>query len=261
MPVNFVDVEDNVLSRFIDRAVAPAIAPWLEETWQGQEHVPDRGGVVVAANHLSHSDPLVIGRFLIEGAGRFPHFLGKAEIFATPVFGRLIRHAGQIPVHRGTARAADSFVEAVSALEEGELVCLLPEGTLTRDPDLWPMAGKTGAARLALTTGCPLVPVAMWGPERILPPNAGLLSHIPRIVTHRHEVSVTAGEPLDLEDLRGRPLDAATLAEATSRLMDVITDLLAQIRGEAAPVHRIENPRIVSRSVRSVPRKSRGVRR
>lgn len=128
--------ERNAVVSVITKAVGPAVAPWLRETWRGAEHVPATGGAVIAANHLSYSDPFVIGRFLLYGAGRLPHFLGKAEVFAVPVLGPLLRRAGQIPVHRGTARAKDSFVEAVDAVAAGRLVCLLPEGTLTRDLSL-----------------------------------------------------------------------------------------------------------------------------
>lgn len=249
--------ERNAVVRVLVHGVAPAVAPWLRERWAGIEHVPRHGGAVIAANHLSYSDPFVIGRFLVRGAGRLPHFLGKAEVFAVPMLGALLQRAGQIPVHRGTVRAADSFRSAVEAVEAGRVVCLLPEGTLTRDPQLWPMAGKSGAARIALTTGCPLVPVAMWGPERILPPRARTLAAMPRLLTRRHHVEVVAGPPVVLDDLRAVPLDATVLAEATRRLMGDITALLAGIRGEHPTTNPMENPRIASR----VYTDARGARR
>ena len=247
--------ERNAVVSVITNAVAPAVAPWLRETWRGAEHVPATGGAVIAANHLSYSDPFVIGRFLLYGAGRLPHFLGKAEVFAAPVLGPLLRRAGQIPVHRGTARAKDSFVEAVDAVAAGRLVCLLPEGTLTRDRAFWPMTGKSGAARIALTTGAPLVTVAMWGPERIIPPTSRARHVVPHLLTRRHDVTVVAGEPVDLDDLRGRDLDTEVLTEATRRLMAAILELLCEIRGERPGAPPLDNPRTVSR-----PTDARGTR-
>lgn len=240
--------ERNLVVRFITKVVAPAVAPWLRESWRGTQHVPASGAAVIVSNHLSYSDPFVLGRFLMH-AGRMPHFLGKAEVFATPVLGSLLRQAGQIPVHRGTARAAESFAAAIDAVEAGQLVCLLPEGTLTRDPNLWPMAGKSGAARIALTTGCPLVPVAMWGPERILPPTRRVVAALPAALRRRHDVTVSAGPPVDLDDLRTRPLDADVLTEATARIMRAITGLLVDIRGEAPQSLPLANPRVRSRAV------------
>lgn len=238
--------ERNPVVGFLTRVVSPAVSPWLRETWRGTEHVPMRGPAVIVSNHLSYSDPFILGRFLLH-AGRLPHFLGKAEVFATPIVGPLLRRAGQIPVHRGTARAAESFTAAVDAVSAGQIVCLLPEGTLTRDPNMWPMAGKSGAARIALTTGCPLVPVAMWGPERILPPTRRAIAALPGAVLRRHDVTVTAGAPIDLDDLRGQQLDAQVLTEATARIMWAITDLLVQIRGESPVSRPLANPRVGSR--------------
>lgn len=245
--VSLQDDERSAVVWVIDSLVAPGVAPWFDETWQGAEHVPADRGCVIAANHLSYSDPFVLGRFILRAVGRLPHFLGKAEVFAVPVLGSLLRRAGQIPVYRGSARASESFAAAVDAVEEGKVVCLLPEGTLTRDEAFWPMAGKTGAARIALTTGCPLVPVAMWGPQAVLPPGHERVGPIARALSRRHRVAVSAGPPLDLDDLRGRPLDAAVLAEATERLMAAITALLADLRGEQPPTDRLANPRVASR--------------
>ncbi len=122
--------------------------------WRGVEHLPRTGGCVVATNHVSEFDPVPFAHFIYDN-GRLPRFLGKAEVFKVPVVGRIIHSAGQIPVYRKTTDAAKAFSAAVAAVQKGECVVVYPEGTLTRDPDLWPMVGKTGAARIALTTGCP----------------------------------------------------------------------------------------------------------
>src|SRR5690606_31294283 len=128
---------------------------------------------------------------------------------------------GMIPVHRNTSGAASSLTSAVDRLAAGECVAVFPEGTLTRDPDLWPMTGKTGAARLALSSRAPVIPVAQWGPQEILGQYSKRLRPFPR-----KRVQVLAGPPVQLEDLYDRPLDSAVLREATERIMDAITVLL-----------------------------------
>jgi 1-acyl-sn-glycerol-3-phosphate acyltransferase len=150
----------------------------------------------------------------------------------------MLTHAEQIPVYRRSTQAAEAFRAAVDAVHEGKCVPIFPEGTLTRDPDLWPMTGKTGAARVALTTGCPLIPVAQWGPQEILAPYGRRVRLLPRRTMH-----VWAGPPVDLSDLQGKPLDRAVLGEATERLLDAITALLEQIRGEHAPAERFDTRR------------------
>lgn len=200
------------------------------------------GGVIVAPNHLSWFDPLVVA-FTLWEADRPPRFLGKESVFRVPVFGRIIRNAGQIPVYRETADAASAIRDALAALGRGECVVVYPEGTITRDPDLWPMSGKTGAVRLALTSGCPLLPIAQWGANEVMPPYVKAFRLLPRKTMH-----VVVGEPVDLDDLRGRPLDAATLTLGTERLMDAITGLLAGIRQEAAPTERMSFDRFPKRS-------------
>lgn len=248
---------ETLLVRATRVLLSTLVASRLRERWSGEANVPETGGAVVAYNHISVSDPFVAARFVYAGAGRFPHFLGKAEVFAVPVIGRLLLAVGQIPVHRGTARARDSYDSAVAAVRGGQVVVMLPEGTITKDPQLWPMKGKTGAARIALETGRPLVPVAVWGPQRIVPADGLPLWKVAWQLHHRHEVTVAAGEPVDLSDFQARPVDAQTLGEATERLMDAITMLLEEIRHDTAPATRMDNPRIVSRLVRT-PEKTSG---
>lgn len=226
--------------RLVVRLLRPLLTLLARRDWRGAEHLPASGGLVVCANHLSYLDPLTLAHFLVD-AGRPPYFLAKEELFAAPVLGAVVRRAEQIPVHRGTADASAALDAAVSALRAGRCVAVYPESTLTRDPALWPMAGKSGAARLALTTSAPVVPVAQWGPQEILFPYSKRLRLFPR-----RTVRVLAGPPVDLDDLRGRPLDAEVLTEATRRIMADITALLEQLRGEAAPARPVEPPRDVT---------------
>jgi 1-acyl-sn-glycerol-3-phosphate acyltransferase len=201
--------------------------------WRGAEHLPD-GGAVVVVNHVSHVDPLAFAHFLYDN-GRLPRFLAKDSVFGVPFVGTVLRGAKQIPVFRESGSASKSYSAAVQAVRAGELVAIYPEATLTRDPDLWPMVGKTGAARVALETGAPVVPVAQWGPQDMLPPYAKRPHLLPRKTMH-----VWAGPPVDLADLADRPVDAALLQEVTERIMAAITDLLSQIRGEKPPAVRFD---------------------
>jgi 1-acyl-sn-glycerol-3-phosphate acyltransferase len=147
----------------------------------------------------------------------------------------VLRATGQIPVYRNTTSAGDSLNAGITAIEAGDAVAVFPEGTLTRDPDLWPMAGKTGIARLALTTQAPVIPVAQWGAQNLLARYGKLLKPFPRKL-----VTVVAGPPVYLDDLYGRPQDTKTLREATERVMAAITGLLEEIRGEEPPAIRYD---------------------
>lgn len=198
--------------------------------WRGIEHLPP-GGFLVAANHVSHADPFTFLHFLID-QGRYPKILAKHTLFGVPLLGRLLRSVGMIPVHRGSAEASGALLAAESQLALGECIAVFPEGTLTRDPQLWPMVAKTGVARLALATRAPLVPVGQWGAERLYPPGGGL----PRLLPPK-PITVIAGPPVDLEDLYDRPVDGEVLREASARLMRAITALVAEARDEEPPEH------------------------
>ena len=205
----------------------PLLRLLTKRRWIDGEKIPADGGCVVVGNHVSHLDPLTFAHF-VYGHGRIVRFLAKAEVFDVPVLGRLLRATGQIPVYRMTTDASRAFSAAVAAVEEGKCVVVYPEGTITRDPDLWPMVGKTGAARIALGSGAPVIPVAQWGAQEILwrrTPSR------PRLFP-RKTISMKAGDPVDLDDLRDQPLTPEVLHEATERIMDDVTALLEDIRGE-----------------------------
>ncbi len=218
--------------RFAEALVRPAVRVLTRHRWRGQEHVPREGGVVVGVNHTSHADPFVVAHYLVN-VPRLPRFLGKEAVFRIPLAGRILRSAGQIPVYRETADASRSFRDAVQAVRDGECVVIYPEGTLTRDPDLWPMRGKTGAARVALETGCPVVPLAQWGSHRILSPYGRDLRLLPP-----QRVTVVAGPPVDLSAFRDVPHDAAVLAAATDAIMDALAAIVGEVRGAEPPTSR-----------------------
>lgn len=222
---------------FCVTVLRPPLMVLTKRDWHGGEHVPAEGGCVLAVNHVSEFDPLPFAHYAYDH-GRLPRFLGKAEVFQVPVLGRILTNAGQIPVYRKTADASKAFSAAVDAVENGEAVVVYPEGTISRDPGLWPMRGKSGAARIALSTGRPVIPCAQWGPQDILAPYA----RRPRLFP-RKTMRIRVGAPVDLSDFSHLPVEDLTpevLHEATGRIMAAITDLLAEIRGEVAPAERFD---------------------
>lgn len=216
--------------RVITGSLRPFMMLFTIRDWRGGKQLTSPGGVVVAMNHLSWFDPFVAGHF-VHDHGRQVRFLAKAEIFKIPGLGAVLKSAGQIPVKRKDSEAAaGSLLKAMEAVRAGQCIVIYPEGTLTRDPNLWPMSSKTGAARIALTTGVPVIPAAQWGPNHVLKPYGKWFYLLPRKTMH-----VWAGPPVNLDDLRDKPITASTLREATDRIMKAVTDLLAEQRGIPAP--------------------------
>ncbi len=215
--------------RFAVAVVKPGTSVFTKADWRGMEHIPQTGPAIVVVNHMSHADPFVIARYVYD-AGRWPQFLAKESLFRLPVAGKILYWCRQIPVHRGTVDAAKALDSAVAAVGAGDTVVIYPEGTTSKEPDLWPMRGKTGAARLALMTGAPVIPVAMWGPERIFDPRTKKLRPRPRT-----PVWVWAGPPVDLSEWKGAEPTTAVLNDMTDIIMLRIRDLLGEIRGSTPP--------------------------
>ena len=222
---------------FVYRFVVVVLKPWLvlitKRDYRGVENLKFDGGIIAAMNHNSWFDPFVVAQFMWDN-DRPPKFLAKAAIFKVPVIGQLIYLAGQIPVYRESRHAKIAVRGAISAIEKGEAVVISPEGTLTRDPNLWPMEGKTGAARIALATKAPVIPVAHWGAHLVLAPYSKKLKLFPR-----KTMIVAAGKPVDLSDLYDQEITAEVLKIATSRIMDAITKELAIIRNQTPPAERM----------------------
>lgn len=225
----------NPAYRFAAGLVRPVIRALTKRDWVGHEHFPKEGGFLLTPNHISYVDVFGFALFAFD-SGREPYFLGKESVFRIPVAGKILKRAGMVPVFRESGQAAAAFQAAVQAVQAGKCVVIYPEGTLTRDPDLWPMTGKTGAARIALETRCPVIPVAQWGAQEIL----GRYSKKPRIFP-RKTMHMRAGPPVDLADLYGQPITAPLLRQATTRIMDAITRELEVIRGESAPAERFDS--------------------
>ncbi|MDR2257505.1 MAG: 1-acyl-sn-glycerol-3-phosphate acyltransferase [Arthrobacter sp.] len=207
--------------------VRPVMNAVISRRWVNLKSVP--AGAVVVSNHMSEIDPLVVAHALYSN-GHYPRFLAKASLFKIPVAGKVLTGTGQVPVDRGGAGAGASLEAGRTLLDRGGIIVVYPEGTLTRDPELWPMKGHTGAARLALKTGAPVVPVVHWGDQELLPRYGKSIKLFPRKRT-----TVKAGAAVDLDDLRGKPLTKGLLAEATERIMRAITAELQQLRGGTPP--------------------------
>ena len=200
---------------------------------RGEEHIPATGAFIVAPNHYSEIDPAVTGVAMWK-VGRMPRYLAKASLFRVPFVGWLLRTSGQVPVERaGTRGGGDPLIAARKIAREGLAVVVYPEGTLTRDPDLWPMRGKSGAVRIALQENLEIIPLAHWGTQKIMPRYARRISVFPR-----KDVRVLFGAPVDLSAFRSKPLDNETLAAATNAVMNDITALFEELRGEKAPAQR-----------------------
>lgn len=206
----------------------------VKRDWRGGENLPKSGPAIVVCNHISYLDPLTFSHFLYNN-GRAPRYLGKESVFRIPLIGMIIKAAGQIPVTRESKDAIKGMEHAVAVLKAGHLLGVYPEGTLTRDENLWPMMAKTGVARLALATGAPVYPCASWGPEKVIPPYGKKIKLFPRT-----KVSVLMGDPIDLSKFKGRESDIEAIEEATELIMDEITRLLEILRGEKAPAIRFD---------------------
>ena len=230
----------------------PVLKPMLlastERTWRGGENIPVTGGCIVVFNHISHLDPLTVAHFLYDH-GRLPRYLAKSGLFRNKALGRFLRAAGQIPVERLSRSAIGAYDAAVAAVRAGECVVVYPEGTLTRDPNLWPMTGKSGAARIALETGCPVIPVAQWGAHEMLPPYTKTPHLFPR-----HHIQMLAGPPVPLDDLVALPRTQQVVNTATERIMAALVALVEELRGEKAPAERFD-PRKAGVRLTGDPRK------
>ena len=198
-------------------AARGAIIPFLKLVSRfhvsGAENIPREGGFIAVCNHLSDLDSLTAMRALVDQD--VPAYsLAKSSIFNVPLLGLVFKAGRQIPVYRGTKNAGSSLVEAEKRLLAGDVIMIFPEGTLSRDPLLWPMTGKTGAARLAMSTGAPVLPMGQWGAQDILD---------------------SFGEPFTVESFGSDTGNHAAVRTATAEIMRRITSLVEDLRGEEAP--------------------------
>lgn len=211
--------------------VVPLVGLFARIELRGVENLPREGAYVLAPNHNSEFDPLIVA-VAVWRAGRAPRFLAKESLFKVPVLGSALRATGMVPVPRTSASANQSIKAAQDIARDGRGIIVYPEGTLTRDPELWPMRGKSGAVRLALGGDLPLIPMAQWGVQQILPRYGKL--RFPR----RSHVIVEFGPAMDVAEYRATATQPATLTRATDALMARIAEMLSGLRGLPAPAER-----------------------
>ena len=209
--------------RAAELALVPPMQLWFNWRLEGLEKIPAEGPIIIAGNHLSYVDPLAHGYFVVK-AGRRPRFLAKQELFDARFVGTVLRGARQISVERGTGDRSP-LEDAGRAVERGEVVVIYPEGTTTTThEDFSPGRGKTGAVRLSLATGVPILPVATWGGQFVWR-RSGRQS-----LTFGRPIWVVAGEPFDpSERLDGEP-DGRRLRTLTDDLMGELDKLVADLR-------------------------------
>ena len=225
----------------------------MKRDWHGYQHFPRQGGMLVAGNHLSYADWPAMALFVHE-AGRYPAFMIKSSAFDVKLIGAAPARLGQLPVRRGEADAANVLKVAEQALADGECVIIYPEGTATRDPEQWPMVAKTGVARLALATGVPVIPVAQWGAQDILPYGDDQAAPVAA-----QAVRMLAGPPVDLTEFEGKPFTRDVLRGATNAIMADVATLLAELRGGQPPAEPY-HPAVARRAARQAARDRTAVR-
>ena len=209
--------------------IKPWMGMWLRWTIEGDERIPQNGPAILAFNHIAFLDPFAAA-YVVDRVGRRPRFLAKSELFQDKRVAWILKGAGQIEVRRGTREAPMALDHAVAALKKGEIIVVFPEGTITTDPDLRPMEAKTGAARLALASGAPLIPCAVWGTANIWPKDYAKHWWPPK-----QDVLVRIGEPMSVS---GDPDSPDSWRSLSADIMERISVLVASLRPAVADQRR-----------------------
>jgi len=232
----------------------PALRPGVEITWQirtlahilrpfvrllykvevtGTENLPNAGGYVLAANHVTTLDALAVAYMMYFRLHRAPHFLAKEGLFRTPIVGPVLLACGQIPVFRSGRNNTDPMQSAYDVLNAGHTIGIFPEGTLTREPNQWPMRARTGAIRLSLETGVPIIPVGQWGTEAVMDTYSSKIRPKPW-----HKVRIVIGKPISMDPYKDKKISTEDLVELSDQVMVEITKIVEELRGEKAPAKR-----------------------
>jgi putative phosphoserine phosphatase/1-acylglycerol-3-phosphate O-acyltransferase len=222
-PVLHFDVPDGIPkimgvepANLLKLGANPALFPYARFDFDGIENIPSSGPAIIVANHRSYFDTVAVGLTVLK-AGRSPRFLGKKEVFDAPVVGALASALGGIRVERGTG-SQEPLKKAAEALAGGEAVALMPQGTIPRGKEFFnpKLKGRYGAARLAAMTGAPVIPVGLWGTEKVWPRS----ERVPRVwnIFSAPRITIKVGKPVTLT---GTDEDADTEA-----IMQAITALL-----------------------------------
>lgn len=217
-------------TRIVANILRPIVRALYRVEVKGIENVPKTGAYVLGANHVTYLDALAVAYLVYFKLHRTPHFLAKGNLFKAPVIGSILLGVEQVPVYRGGHTNREPMDAANAMLQNGRVIAIFPEGTLTREPDGWPMRGKIGALRMALENDVPFIPMAQWGTEAVLPTYSRKLRPKPW-----HKVRMIIGEELDLSAYRGRKLSNQEYIDVTELAMKAITKLTEELRGGKAP--------------------------
>ena len=188
---------------------------------EGLEKIPKNGPAIIAPNHISNFDPLCVA-YLVDRAGRRPRYLAKASLWKNPFMRVIFNGCGQIPVTRGSGEAGPTEA-AEKALRAGEVIVLYPEGTITTNLDLTPMKGKSGVGRIALATGAPVYPVAVWGAQWLIGKGRKWKYRGHRLMM------LKVGDPMRFDDLAGKADEPAARHEVADRVMVEIDRLVREL--------------------------------
>ncbi len=219
------------------RTLAWILWPWVRLLYRlnvtGKENLPKGTGYVLASNHVTTIDALAVAFMMFFNLGRAPHFLAKEGLFNTPIVGPVLLACGQIPVFRSGRGNSDPMESAYKVLRAGHVIGIFPEGSLTREPNQWPMRARTGAIRLALETGVPIVPMGQWGTEVVMDTYSSKIFPKPW-----HKVNMIIGKPIDLSKYHGKKVSVEEMVALSDEVMVEITKIVEQLRGEKAPAKR-----------------------
>jgi 1-acyl-sn-glycerol-3-phosphate acyltransferase len=224
----------------------------------GQVPADLRGGpLILAGNHIANCDPM-IETAATHVAGVAPRMMATGGLFRAPLVGRLMYRAGHIPVDRGLETVVNAIPDAAVALRAGSVVFIYPEGRIGLDPAMWPERPKTGLARLALSTGAPVVPVAIWGSHAVVAYNGrdAMIRSLLRSIVRRPVVRVHFGPPVDLSGLRDGVVGHAQLA--SDRVMTALVAAMAVIRPDEPRLPRFRDPTRPLSTARTYRRRTRG---
>jgi 1-acyl-sn-glycerol-3-phosphate acyltransferase len=209
--------------RSAEAVLLPTIKGWFNWRFEGLEHVPRDGPALVAANHISYFDPLAHAYMLVK-AHRKPRFLAKSELYENWLLRHLLEGAHQIKVVRGSGDRSP-VDNAKKALADGEALVIYPESTVTKNPDFSPMMrAKTGIARLTLSTGVPVLPMAVWGSQHVWQRDGA------RSLKFGRPIWVKAGPPMDFSDYSESSHDEEALRTVTAQIMAEISTLVDDLR-------------------------------
>ncbi len=214
------------------------VAPGVSFSFEGVDNIPSEGPALVVFNHRSYFDPTVMG-LLVARAGRSVRGLGKKEVFDVPVAGRFLKALGGIRVERASG-SDEPLDKAADALNGGEVVMMAPQGTIPRGPAFFEpeLKGRWGAARLAALTGVPVIPVGLWGTEKVWPRSA----RVPKVSLNRPKVSVNVGPALtvngDDPDADTKAIMAAIAALLPGEAREQHTPTEAELRATFPPGYR-----------------------